>query len=66
MKVLVEGTLTKLPRSRRFECPDCGCLFIASMHEYVREQAGDHWVAVCNCPTCKRLVVRSDEPDLTK
>jgi phage terminase large subunit GpA-like protein len=39
---------------KKFECPHCGCQFIADILEYRREQSGYNEEAlVCICPECK-------------
>ena len=55
MKIIKKGNLTK---EVRFECPDCGCIFIADKGEwtypgYRDDQDADY---ICTCPTCKMVV----------
>ena len=37
MKIIREGDLSRITTVRRFECPDCGCIWDVSAGEYRRE-----------------------------
>lgn len=61
MKVIKEGDLGRLARTRRFACKACGCVFDAGPSEY-----RGWWdfrngsVCVCQCPTCGSEVYLKD------
>jgi len=61
MRIIKEGDLSRLSTVKRFECPDCGCVFEASGCEYLRSMLGGKTVCECNCPTCRRMVRIDDE-----
>ena len=53
MKIIKEGDITRLEQSRRFECEDCGCAFIATASEYSRRVGFRNVVQlVIRCPCC--------------
>lgn len=57
MKVIVPGDLTKIKHTKKFHCPDCGCLFEADEDEYEHESyVWDEYYA-CKCPTCGKRVI---------
>lgn len=62
MKILVEGKLDKL-RELKFECPRCGCVFVANAMEYcvLNEDFYGYYVVQCECPCCKMKIL-IDEP----
>lgn len=57
MKILVPGDQRRANRYKRFECKECGCVFIAGAEEYldVSNQL-DGPLYNCPCPCCKRTV----------
>ena len=55
MKIIKQGDLRRLDKTRRFTCRDCGCIWDANQTEYRYESDGrneDLWI--CECPTCGR------------
>ena len=54
MRIIWEGDLSRLTTVRRFECPDCGCIWDASAGEYCREIICGKHLCICACPTCKK------------
>ena len=61
MKILKEGDPGRLENSRRFECPACGCVFVANEGEYRRDvDLRNETTLTCECPTCGRKVYRYD------
>ena len=53
MKILVEGKLDNLKQTK-FECPRCGCVFIANEMEYRAEaEFYGYYTVMCECPCCK-------------
>lgn len=62
MKIIKEGDLKRLDKTRRFECPDCGCIWEATAFEYRREQGRYNETMIgCKCPTCRKEVWRDYE-----
>lgn len=61
MKILVEGKLDKL-KEAKFECPRCGCVFVANEMEYrvLSENWYGHYTIMCECPCCKMEVLISE------
>lgn len=61
MKILRDGKKELITRSRKFECDNCKCVFIADKNEYRysgNQLDGDMWR--CNCPCCGNTVVTSE------
>ena len=57
MKILVEGKLDNL-KETKFECPRCGCVFVANEMEYRAEaEFYGYYVLMCECPCCKMNVL---------
>lgn len=57
MKILVPGDQRRANRCKRFECEECGCVFIADKSEYMNrsnQREGPLYESVCPC--CKRTV----------
>lgn len=52
MKIIKEGDMRKLKRTRQFECDKCGCIFEADDNEYVT----DYPYYSVNCPFCNNRV----------
>ena len=53
MKILVEGKLDNL-KETKFECPRCGCVFVANEMEYRAEaEFYGYYTVMCECPCCK-------------
>ena len=61
MKIIKEGDLTRLATAKRFECPECGCVWEASAGEYRRELVSGAALCVCLCPTCRKEVYVHEE-----
>ena len=52
MKILVEGKLDNL-KENKFECPRCGCVFVANEMEYhVFRKIDDCYILEHDCPCC--------------
>ena len=51
MKILIEGDLNRLRRTRVFWCKNCGCEFEATREEYKENQIEGVY---CRCPCCGR------------
>lgn len=61
MKVIKEGDLGRMARTRRFACKACGCVFDAGPSEYrVDMHRQDGFVCACECPTCGQYVFLRD------
>lgn len=59
MNIIKHGDAKKTGRLREFECPECGCVWIAWPHEVYRNIAGlEH---ACYCPDCHELCGSSHE-----
>ena len=57
MKILVEGKLDNL-KETKFECPRCGCVFVANEMEYhIEAEFYDYCILMCECPCCKMNVL---------
>ena len=54
MKIIKEGDIKLLKRVKRFECPDCGCIFEADKGEYQCGSQYNQEYYSCKCPTCGR------------
>ena len=53
MEIIRQGDLYRLNKIKQFDCPTCGCIFLADKNEY--EYSGmqynkTYWK--CKCPTC--------------
>lgn len=63
MRILREGNGELVIRSRKFECDNCGCVFVANKNEYRyigNQREGDAWR--CNCPYCGEVAITSEVP----
>ena len=62
MKIIKSGNLDRLRIVKRFECPDCGCIFEADQYEFrsadAMEVLHDAIDASCECPCCHNMVYR--------
>ena len=57
MKIIKEGDMKRVYKMRRFECPDCGCIWEATAFEYRKEQGRYNETEIsCECPTCRKKV----------
>lgn len=61
MKIIKEGDLGRLARTRRFACKGCGCVFEAGPSEYRRVISFTENVYMAICPTCKSAVEMTEE-----
>ena len=52
MKVIKEGNLKRLKKTKRFECNKCGCIFEADQDEYSVGYQYNEAYYMCTCPTC--------------
>lgn len=52
MKIIKQGDLKRLDKTKRFSCDACGCIWEANQTEYRPEWGLNDDVIVCNCPTC--------------
>lgn len=63
MRILREEQRELVMQSRRFECDNCKCVFIADKNEYRytgNQREGDVWW--CDCPCCGKPVITSEDP----
>ena len=63
MKILRYGKKELVTKSRKFECDNCKCVFVADKDEYLHsynQLDGDIWG--CNCPCCGKAVITSEAP----
>ena len=61
MKIIKPGDPERMEKARQFECPDCGCVFVANISEYMKTpDYRNGTLLVCECPTCGRRVTRDD------
>ena len=56
MKIIKEGSITKLNKVKRFLCSNCGCLFEATKDEYKKGSQYNEEYAYCDCPFCHKTV----------
>lgn len=57
MKILKQGNLSKLHKYKKFECSDCGCIFLADQTEYINcSNQREGSMFRIECPCCKRNV----------
>ena len=63
MKILKQGDLKRLDKTRRFSCDKCGCIWEANQTEYRREPDRNEDLIVCNCPTCGGITYASQTGD---
>lgn len=61
MKIIKEGDVKRLDKTRRFACSDCGCIWEATVFEYRREWDRNETLIACKCPTCKTTVYATPE-----
>lgn len=62
MRILIEGQRELVMQSRKFECSNCTCVFIADKDEY--RYSGnqlDGGMYSCNCPCCGNEVITSED-----
>ena len=53
MKILVKGKIDNLKESK-FECPRCGCVFVANEMEYrVLGKFDNYYILEHECPCCR-------------
>ena len=53
MKIIVNGNLkSKKHTVRRFECPDCGCIFEANENEFNYPASPYGSIYTSKCPCC--------------
>lgn len=53
MKIIKHGDPERTDRLRRYTCRECGCEFIAGLHEAYRGLGGVEYT--CYCPDCHAL-----------
>lgn len=60
MEILRQGDRSRTIPRKRFECENCGGVFVATSGEYrpasYIESAHDSIEASCECPVCKKTV----------
>ena len=62
MKIIQPGDPERASEARRFECPACGCVFVASAGEYrATFTLRNETVLSCTCPTCRREITRDEQ-----
>lgn len=67
MNIIVEGDCSRLKKTKRFECEECGCIFEADKDEYKycgSQREGDEWY--CICPTCGNKTYTTDKGQITR
>ena len=53
MKILVKGEIDNL-KEAKFECPRCGCVFVANEMEYrVLGKFDNYYILEHECPCCR-------------
>lgn len=56
VKIIKPGDLGRAEKRKRFACPECGCVWEASRHEYVIESDYRNGLMYASaCPTCKKV-----------
>lgn len=57
MRILVQGDINRLQKIKKFECGDCGCVFVGNREEYedCSTQRDGAWFTM-ECPCCGRTV----------
>jgi len=63
MRIIWEGDLSRITTVRRFECPDCGCIWDVNAGEYRREIICGKHLCINTCPTCKKEVRIDDDTE---
>lgn len=60
MKIIKKGNLKACNHPIRFNCKNCGCIFVANNAEYRHRmaQTNDEYYS-CICPCCKREVCQA-------
>ena len=61
MEIIKNGDLSKLEQYEQFECPHCGCIFLATHSEYVVGFFRNELSYCIHCPTCKRSVIKTKD-----
>ena len=57
VKIIVDGDKNRLKKYKRFECRDCGCIFIADNTEYQDcSTQRDGVMFQIKCPCCNKSV----------
>lgn len=60
MFIVKEGDLSRLNKEKTFECPECGCVFVAKKEEYITLTDYESNVFFkCRCPCCHLLVTKT-------
>ena len=54
MKIIKQGDLKRLDKTKRFNCDACGCIWEANQTEYRHDFFMNEPRITCNCPTCGR------------
>ncbi len=52
MKIIKEGDISKLKKTKRFECKKCGCIFEADKTEYKISSQYNEFYTYATCPFC--------------
>lgn len=59
MFIVKEGDLSRLDKEETFECPACGCVFVAKKEEYLsRTDYENNVIIECKCPCCHLFVTK--------
>lgn len=61
MKILVAGGKNKTKKPKKFECFDCGCIFVADNTEYIDESTEIGPFFSISCPSCGALVTSATD-----
>jgi hypothetical protein len=61
MQIIKPG-MNQKPEVMRFDCGNCGCIFIAEGEEFIKLETNDKTVAVyqCECPNCQKRIWTGD------
>lgn len=57
MEIIKQGNISKFKQTKKFECPWCGCIFLADNDEYQDcKDVVSQYNYRCICPTCNKPV----------
>ena len=61
MRIIYNGDVSRLKKTKRFECKYCGCIFEADAGEYAVESWRNVEYYKRRCPTCGNQVCTSED-----
>lgn len=61
MKILIPGGENRTKKPKKFECLECGCIFVADNTEYTDESTEVGPFFSINCPSCGKLVTNASD-----